>query len=293
MDDRIDLHIHSDRSSDGDYSPEHIVDLAKKNDLRAIAISDHDTVDAYPETIRYGEEKGVEIIPSLELTTLFEGREFHLLCPFIDWKSDVLRKLVMDVAERRRHEARDRVEKLQNLGFDISWEEVHHASDPFPPLGVTIAQLILNKAEKNKTPGFSQYLEGENKLFAPYHFYKDYFMEGKPASVTRRNVDLLDVLDKVLLSGGVPVIAHPGAYFQSAKKEDLIRLKERGLKGLEVYSSYHDDAQKSAYKFIAEELDLVPTVGSDFHGTIKPHIHFGELEEGGYWMVEELKKRRP
>ena len=292
MDDRIDLHIHSDRSSDGDCSPEHIVDLAKKADLRAIAISDHDTVDAYPETIRYGEEKGVEIIPSLELTTLFEGREFHLLCPLINWKSDVLGNLVKEVAERRRHEARERVEKLQNLGFDIGWEEVLFASDPYPPLGVTIAQLILNKAEKNKTPGFSPYLEGENKMFAPYHFYKDYFMEGKPASVPRRNVELFEVLDKVLLSGGVPVVAHPGAYFQSAKKEDLKRLKERGLKGLEVYSSYHDETQKSLYKSIAEELDLVPTAGSDFHGSIKPHIHFGELEEGGYWMVEELKKRR-
>ena len=292
MDDRIDLHIHSDRSSDGDYSPEHIVNLAKKANLRAISIADHDTVDAYPETIQFGEKNNVEIIPSLELTTLFEGREFHLLCPFIDWKSEILVDLVREVAERRRREARERVEKLQNLGFDISWEEVLHASDPYPPLGVTIAQLILNKAEKNKTPGFSPYLDGENKQFAPYHFYKNYFMEGKPASVPRRNVDLLTVLDKILSTGGVPVVAHPGAYFQSTKKEDLIRLKERGLKGLEVYSSYHDAEQKSLYKSIAEELDLVPTAGSDFHGSIKPHIQFGELDEGGYWMVEELKKRR-
>ena len=292
MDDRIDLHIHSDRSSDGDWSPEHIVNLAKRANLRAIAISDHDTVDAYPETIKYGEENCVEIIPSIELTTLFEGREFHLLCPFINWKSEVLGDLIQDVAERRRLEARARVKKLQNLGFDISWEEVLQASDPFPPLGVTIAQLILNKAEKNKTSGFSQYLDGENKPFAPYHFYKDFFMEGKPASVPRQNVNLLDVLDKILLAGGVPVIAHPGAYFQNTKRRDLIRLKERGLKGLEVYSSYHDAGQKSFYESIAEELDLVPTSGSDFHGSIKPHIHFGELDEGGYWMVEELKKRR-
>ncbi len=292
MGDRIDLHIHSDRSSDGDYSPEHIVNLAKRANFRAISISDHDTVDAYPETIKHGEEQVVEIIPSIELTTLFEGREFHLLCPFIDWESEILRDLVLEVAERRRQEARDRVEKLQNLGFDISWEEVLLASDPFPPLGVTIARLILNKAEKNKTPGFSPYLEGEQKQFAPYHFYKDYFMEGKPASVPRRNVDLLDVLEKIISAGGVPVVAHPGAYFQSTKKEDLIQLKESGLKGLEVYSSYHDSGQKSLYKSMAEELDLVPTAGSDFHGSIKPHIQFGELGEGGYWMVEELRKKR-
>jgi len=292
MDDRIDLHIHSNRSSDGDWSPERIVNQAKKSNLRAIAISDHDTVDAYPETIKFGEENGVEIIPSIELTTLYDGREFHLLCPFINWQSEILGELIQDVAERRRLEGRERVKKLQNLGFDITWEEVLQASDPFPPLGVTIAQLILDKAERNKTPGFSQYLDGERKQFAPYHFYKDYFMEGKPACVQRRNVNLLDVMDKILSVGGVPVIAHPGAYFQNTKQRDLVRLKERGLKGLEVYSSYHDAGQKLSYKSIAEELDLVPTSGSDFHGSIKPHIHFGELNEGGYWMVEELKKRR-
>ncbi|MFC2160194.1 PHP domain-containing protein [Acidobacteriota bacterium] len=293
MNDRIDLHIHSDRSSDGDCSPGHIVNMAKSSNLRAIAISDHDTVNAYPETIQYGEESGIEIIPSIELTTIFEGREFHLLCPFIDWKSEILGDLILDVAHRRRLEARERVEKLQKIGFDISWEELLQASDPFPPLGVTIAQLILDKAEKNKTPGFSKYLNGEKKEFAPFHFYKNYFMEGKPACARKRNVSLLDVMSIILSAGGVPVLAHPGAYFQNTKKEDLIRLKEHGLIGLEVYSSYHDAGQKSLYESIAEELDLIPTAGSDFHGSIKPHIHFGDLAEGGYWMVEKLKERRP
>lgn len=292
MVDQIDLHIHSDRSSDGEWTPKHIVKFAKKAHFRAISIADHDTVDAYPEAIQYGKKNGVEVIPGIELTTLYEGREFHLLCPFINWQSETVRNLVQEVAHRRRLEARARVEKLQKLGFDISWEEVLHASDPFPPLGVTIAQLVLKKAEKHKTLGFSHYLEGENRQFAPYHFYRDYFMEGKPASVDRQNVDLLDVLKKVMSAGGVPVVAHPGAYFQKTKKEDLVRLKENGLQGLEVYSSYHDAGQKSYYKSIAEELDLVPTAGSDFHGSIKPHIQLGELDEGRYWMVEELKKRR-
>jgi len=68
----IDLHIHSSKSSDGDFSPFHIVQLAKEKKIKAISITDHDTVAAYPETLRYGKEAGVEIIPSIELTTLFE-----------------------------------------------------------------------------------------------------------------------------------------------------------------------------------------------------------------------------
>jgi len=80
---KVDLHIHSNKSSDGDFSPFHIIQLSKKNKLRAISIADHDTVAAYPEALELGEEEGIEVIPSLELTTLFGDREFHLLLPLL------------------------------------------------------------------------------------------------------------------------------------------------------------------------------------------------------------------
>jgi predicted metal-dependent phosphoesterase TrpH len=117
-------------------------------------------------------------------------------------------------------------------------------------------------------------------------------MEGKPASVPRRNVSLLEIMKLVPKTEGVPVLAHPGAYFQQVKKEDLILLREHGLEGLEVYTSYHDPEQTRFYKEAAEELDLVATAGSDFHGRIKPHIRFGSLDKGDYSMVESLRRRR-
>jgi predicted metal-dependent phosphoesterase TrpH len=289
----VDLHIHSSKSSDGDFSPFHIVQLAKDKKMKAISIADHDTVAAYPETLRYGKEAGVEIIPSMELTTLFEDREFHLLLPFVQWKSKIVADLISQVAKRRVKEARGRVEKLRMLGFDISWKEVQKETGDFPPLGVTIAQILLRKAEKDKNPRLNKYLEENNLPMAPYYFYKDYFMEGKPASVPRQNVSLLEVLEIIPKTGAVPVLAHPGAYFQNVKKPDLLVLKEKGLQGLEVYTSYHSSEQSDLYLKMAQDLDLVPTAGSDFHGTIKPHIPFGSLDKGEYWMVEELKKRRP
>lgn len=289
----IDLHIHSNKSSDGDFTPFHILQLAQEKKMEAISISDHDTVAAYPEVLHLGKEAGVEVIPSIELTTIFDDREFHLLLPFVDWKGKIVSDLISQVTERRMQEARERVEKLQGLGFDITWEEVLAESEPFPPLGVTIAQILLRKAERANDSLSRDYLEGEDKLLAPYHFYKDYFMEGKPASVPRRNVNILDVLDIVPETGAVPVLAHPGAYFQRVNKGDLVVLKERGLQGLEVYTSYHSSEQEDKYKKMSDEFDLVPSAGSDFHGTIKPHIAFGSVDKGGYWMVEELRKRRP
>ena len=289
---KVDLHIHSNKSSDGDFSPFHIIQLSKKNKLRAISIADHDTVAAYPEALELGEDEGIEVIPSLELTTLFDGREFHLLLPFVDWRKKIVSDLIDKVAKGRIVEAKERIRKLQEIGFDINWKEVSRKSKPNPPLGVTIAQVLLEKYEKKNHPSLKKYYEEKNRMFAPYFFYRDYFTREKPAWVPKRNLDLLEALRLAPEIGAVPVLAHPGAYFQRASKYDLAVLKSSGLEGLEVYTFYHDDSQVEQYKILAEELDLVPTAGSDFHGKIKPHISFGSLKEGEYWMVEELRKRK-
>jgi predicted metal-dependent phosphoesterase TrpH len=292
MTEAVDLHIHSSNSSDGDFSPSYIVHLAKKKELRAISITDHDSVAAYPQALNIGEEIGLEVIPGVELTTLFTNREFHLLMFFVDWERSIVKELVNEVADRRFSEAQDRVDKLQKLGFPIEWEEVLQEAAPHPPLGVTIAEVLLKKAEKNADPLLGKYLNDASRMYAPYLFYKDYFAEGRPASVPRRNVNLKDVLALAPQMGGVPVLAHPGAPFERVTKEDLEELKGFGLQGLEVYTSYHDDAMASYYKGLAVELDLVLTAGSDFHGRIKPQVPFGSLNNGAYWMVEELRKRR-
>jgi predicted metal-dependent phosphoesterase TrpH len=292
MSEAIDLHIHSDKSSDGDFSPSHIVNLAEETGLRAISITDHDTVAAYPEALNASERLGLEVIPGVELTTLFSDREFHLLLYFVDWENTVVKELVKEVADRRFIEAKERVNRLQRLGFSIEWEEVLQEAGPYPPLGVTLANVLLKKAEKNADPLLEKYLDDANKLYAPYLFYRDYFAEGRPASVPRQNVSLKHVLALVPRTKGIPVLAHPGAPFQRVTKEDLRVLKSLGLEGLEVYTSYHDDSHADYYQRLAAELDLVPTAGSDFHGRIKPQVAFGSLKNGGYWMIEELAKRR-
>jgi len=289
---RVDLHVHSSNSSDGDFAPSDLLRMAKEKGLRAISIADHDTVGAYPEAIEWSVRIGVELIPSVEMTTLYGGREFHLLLPFMRWDSRTLGGLLGKVTEARMEEAKERVAKLQTLGFDIGWDEVILETRGGPPLGVSIAQILINKGQKAKTPSLRKYYEGANRLLGPYLFYRDYFLEEGPAFVPKRTVSLLDVLDAVSGVGAVPVLAHPGAYFERATREDLVALRERGLAGLEVYSSYHEPEQVQAYRALAGELGLVATAGSDFHGRIKPQVVFGELREGTYEMVEALKMRR-
>lgn len=261
--------------------------------LKTVAIADHDTVAAYPEALEAGGKWGVEVIPSVEITTIYGEREFHLLLPFVEWRSPVVQDLIKEVDLRRRQEAKERVKRLQNLGFDLTWEEVTRATAPFPPLGVTIAQILLRKINPHRDPRLKKYYEVDNQSQAPYLFYRDFFMEGKPAYVPRQNINLVDVLEIAPATGAVPVLAHPGAYFQRTTREDLIFFRQKGLEGLEVFTSYHNDEQTKYYLELANELDLVPTTGSDFHGYYKPHVQLGVIEGAGYESVIKLKQRRP
>lgn len=293
MADRVDLHIHSNKSSDGDLSPFQIIRLAKKGNFRAISIADHDTVAAYPEAIKYGDRAGVEVIPSIELTTGFKGREFHLLCPFVDWECKRLKELVKEVSGRRFAEARQRVAKIQELGMQLDWKDVRKEAGDFPPVGVTIALACLKKARLLGDPVWEKYIDKERQAFSAMGFYNDYFKKGKPAYVPRQLLDLPEAIRIVRKAGSAPVLSHPGAYFVKAGPEDLEELKQGGLEGLEVYSTYHDEAQMDYYLDLARRFDLVPTAGSDFHGTVKPHIPFGSFPYGDYSMVESLRIRRP
>jgi predicted metal-dependent phosphoesterase TrpH len=292
MNDLVDFHVHSNRSCDGDYSPAELVGLARDKGFRAISIADHDTVAAYPEAADAGREAGVEVIPGIEVTTLFAGREFHLLLPFVDTSSRAVGAVIERQARCRTDEALERVDKLRRLGFAISWDEVRDKSNGSPPLGVKIAQILLDKPENARNPVLEFFYREENRPFAPYMFYKEFFAEGKLAHVPKQFIDLIDVLRDSAATGGVPVLAHPGAYFQQTTRDDARTLKRHGLAGLEVYTSYHTADEVAAYRAMAEEFDLVPTAGSDFHGRIKPHVVFGELRDGRYWMVERLRERR-
>ena len=292
MSGRVDLHVHSNRSSDGDYSPAQLVGFARDHGMRAISIADHDTVAAYPDAVELGRQAGVEVIPGIELTTLFKGREFHVLLPLLDWASPALAAIIAGQTVCRMNETSDRIDKVRALGFALTMDEVREKSKDAPPLGVKIAQVLLENPANERNPALELYYRPENRPYAPYMFYGDYFAEGKPAYVPKKFIALVDVLAAAPATGGAPVLSHPGAYFQRTTADDARELKDHGLIGMEVYTFYHTPEQTDFYKDLAAEIDLVATAGSDFHGRIKPHVAFGALPHGDYGMVEALRARR-
>jgi predicted metal-dependent phosphoesterase TrpH len=103
-----------------------------------------------------------------------------------------------------------------------------------------------------------------------------------------------EAIELLLRCGAVPVLAHPGAGVFSAGERLITELKETGLKGLEVFTSYHDDKASHYYLNVAKKLTLIPTAGSDFHGRIKPHVAFGSVRALGPELISVLKScRRP
>jgi predicted metal-dependent phosphoesterase TrpH len=292
MSGRIDLHVHSDKSSDGDFTPGELVGFAREHGMRAISIADHDTVAAYPEAVEAGGRAGLEVIPSMEVTSVFAGREFHILLPFVDWTAPAVRRIVDKQTECRKVETGERVEKIRRLGFDLTMDEIEAKSNGAAVLGVKIAQILLENPANERRPALAPFYRPENRSHAPYLFYKEYFAEGRPAYVPKRFIGSLEVLAAAPEAGSAPVLAHPGAYFQRTTADDARLLAENGLAGLEVYNFYHTGEQTAFYRDLAEELGLVATAGSDFHGRIKPHVAFGALAEGDYGMVERLRERR-
>ena len=229
----VDLHIHSCNSSDGDFTPlSSWCALPESRDFAAISISDHDTTAAYPETLRHGEKMGVEIIPSVELTTLFDKREFHLLLPFIDWTSKVLGDLVARVAEGRILEAKARVAKLQELGFDLHGKRSGRHPLLFLPSVSLSLKSCWRREKRLRILLWSNTLHLRTLCPLPMPSIKIFLPRESLPLCPGRISSLLEVLKIVPETGGVPVLAHPGAPFQQVTRADLSLLREHGLEGL-------------------------------------------------------------
>ncbi len=295
MNDLVDFHIHSNRSCDGDFSPAELVRFATDKGFRAISIADHDTVAAYPEAIEDGKQAGVEVIPSIEVTTLYDDREFHLLLPFVDWGSE---------AVGRDHRAHDRIADGRGPGAGRASSGTAASSSPgtrsgrsrrsCPPLGVKIAQILLDKPESEKMPGAGEVLRRGKQAFGPYMFYRDYFMEGKPAFVPKRHIPLEEVL------AAAPRDGRRSRPFPSRRlfpEDDAARTSRTSRSaGSPASRSIRSTTRPSRPR----STGRWPTSSTSFRRPARistarssPTSRFGALTDGRYWMVEELRRRRP
>jgi predicted metal-dependent phosphoesterase TrpH len=251
----IDLHLHS-TFSDGTFTPEQLVKMANATGLKAISITDHDTVDGTQEAVDAGAEFGVRIIPGVELSVFLDDYNFHLLGYQFDWRDRKLNaKLDTLQASRSRRNAAI-VSKLQKLGLDISEGELQKISRSGQTGRPHIARLLVEK----------KIVRDIDQAFALY------LRKGKPGYAKRFIYHVEEAISLIHESGGCAVLAHPAQISRSISVlEDLIsHLKIIGLDGLETYYPSQKGSFLKSLRRIAANHGLIETGGSDYHGDIRP-----------------------
>lgn len=277
----VDLHVHT-TASDGSMSPAEVVTYAKEKGLRAIAITDHDTVEGVQEGVRAGRQSGLEVIPGVELSVDFSKGTMHLLGYYIDPHcAELVEKLI--VVQRGRAERNIKmVKRLQDLGVDIDLSEVRGVAGHGQVGRPHFARIIVQK-------GYARSIQDA---------FDRLLHKGGPAYVEKFRFPPEEAMRFIAKAGGLAALAHPFTLnkLQEGELEGLVvELKEEGLEGIEVYYPDHTEEQRRLYRSLAQKYELFIAGGSDFHGLNREEVELGEGfgdMELPYRMVEELKRRR-
>ncbi|KPJ56578.1 MAG: hypothetical protein AMJ42_05185 [Deltaproteobacteria bacterium DG_8] len=285
----IDLHIHTIASSDGQHTPYEIFTMAKSVGLIAIAFADHNSVGSVREGVSLSRVFGIEFIPCLEFNSIYLDHDIHVLAYFIDYQSKGLGGWLEEIYQEKQRQVVKRIERLNELGFIFSADDVKKFSGNKIPTGMSFLKAIMSREENRGDPRIERFINGDRSDSPYVNFYLDYLRGGKPAFVPLEMVDSFYVMKRVKQLGGIPVLAHPS----DTGDEIIIQLVKGGLSGLEVFSSYHDTEEEEHFLSLAKEYDLVVTAGSDFHGAeIKPDVKLGGIRGNSYELVKKLKEVR-
>ncbi len=278
MEKYIDLHTHS-LKSDGSMTPAEVVREAKKAGLAAIALSDHDTVDGLPEAIAEGEKIGIEVIPAIEFSVQSKT-ETHILGYFIDYNNPDLKQMLREVVDLRIERNHVTTQRLNELGFDITLEEVR-ALAPNNFVGrAHFARVLMDKGyTESVKEGFDKYMS-----------------VGKYAYCEKQRLTARDAVELIAKCGGISFLAHPHLTKlpDDELKAFLVELKGYGLCGLEGYYTDYTSEMQQKYQSMAKELGLMISGGTDFHAAMKPHISIGTglgNMKIPYSVLEKMKEK--
>jgi len=244
-----DLHIHT-TASDGVLAPKEVLKWAFKKGLKAISITDHDTVSGMTEALSINKLTDLEIIPGIELNSEHNDEEVHVLGYYFNYNNKGFLEKLREIQQFRHDRAIKMIRKLNHLNIDINIDEVKYISNGESVGRPHIAQALINK-------GYAKDIKSA---------FKDYIGIGCPAYVGRYKLSTKQAIMMINDADGVPVLAHPGLLKDESKLNDIL---DQGFSGIEVYHSKHDNKTVKRLKDFAREKGLLITGGSDCHG--KPH----------------------
>jgi len=250
---RIDLHAHS-TASDGTDPPAEVMRRAGQAGLDVVALTDHDTQAGHAEAAR-ALPAGLTLVPGLELSGRLEGHSVHLLAYGTDPANPELAAECAAIVEARRGRGKAMVERLRELGVAVTW----------PQVAALATGGVVGR------PHIARAMVAAGAIAEPEQaFTTEWIGTGGRAYVSRYALDPVRAIGLISAAGGVAVLAHPGAVSRGWRIPDeaIAGLAAAGLAGLEVFHPDHDEAERSRLAALAAGLDLVPSGGSDDHGSL-------------------------
>lgn len=245
---RADLHIHT-TASDGTLAPAKVVRIAASLGLRYVAIADHDTVDGVEEALAAARGTCLSIIPAVELSSVRDGRDIHVLGYFVNWRDRSFREHLGELRRMRLERVRRMLGLLAERGLELALEDVlKEANGENGSLG---------------RPHIARALVRKKLLHSVEEAFERYLGRGAPCFVEKYEHDPVEVVATIRAAGGIPVLAHPGLHLT---EEIVAELAGAGLLGIEAFHSDHDPATERRLLRLARGLGLVVTGGSDCHG---------------------------
>ena len=253
---RIDLHSHS-TASDGTDPPAEVMRRARAAGLDVIALTDHDTMAGHDEA-RRALPPGLALVPGMELSGRLDGHSVHLLAYHADPAHAGLAEQLHAITTDRLRRGRDMVARLRELGVDVTWEQV----------AAIAGDGVVGRPHIARAMVAAGAIASPDQAFTP-----DWIGTGGRAYVSRYALDPVAAIGLIRAAGGASVLAHPGAVSRGEKLSDqtIARLAAAGMAGLEVAHPDHDHAERLRLGALAAGLDLVPTGGSDDHGSLTGH----------------------
>lgn len=258
----IDLHVHS-TASDGSYTPSELVEYAVKKNLKAFALTDHDTCDGIDEAVSYADKinNPVMVIPGIELSAEYLGEDVHILGLNINYKNPEFLAGLKEFQDSRNGRNSKMIQKLNENGFAITEKMVH---ERFGNCVITRAHYAILMIELGYVPdkdtAFSKYLG-----------------KGCPCYVPRHKITPSGAVELIKKACGHPVMAHPVLYdFEENTLDNLVKdLSAAGLEGIEAIYPLNKPEDDKKFSALAKKHNLFVTGGSDFHGTAKPGLELG------------------
>ncbi|SDD98850.1 hypothetical protein SAMN02799630_04277 [Paenibacillus sp. UNCCL117] len=246
-----DLHTHT-IASDGTGTPSHNVQLAAAAGLAAVAVTDHDTVGGLEEALAAAQTYGITVVPGIEISTIHEGIDIHVLGYWIDWRNSVFLERLEQLRGVRDRRNEMIIERLCGLGLDITMDDV-----------LASVSSLKREGDSIGRPHIADALVRKGYVGSMEEAFERYLGRGGAAYANPPRITPAEAIRWIREAGGAPVLAHPGLY---GCDELIPKLAARGLAGLEAYHSDHTPEQEGVYAAIAREHGLLITAGSDYHG---------------------------